>query len=30
VILKKLIDKYGDDPENWLKIFYKKAAELSK
>jgi type IV secretion system protein VirB4 len=30
LLLKELRSQYGDDPANWLKIFYKKAQELKK
>jgi type IV secretion system protein VirB4 len=30
LLLKSLIKEYGEEPENWLKVFYKKAKELGK
>jgi type IV secretion system protein VirB4 len=30
LLLKNLIQEYGEEPENWLKAFYKKAKELKK
>ena len=30
LLLKSLIQEHGEEPENWLKVFYKKAKELGK